>query len=479
MGKRPYEIAAAVAAAGFLGVLVSSGFLIIGVALLLLAAALFILSKPRLALWGFLILLPFFMYPATIGGLSLFVGLPAALALSVVLLAATGGRLRGSIKLPAISFSVLLIAATASALFSSDPPHALSRVIYLASFGILAGSVAYARSAEVIRDRDVLAPLLLGATLAGIVLIIQFIIQFAVGTAAVENQLLSWYPLFGGASSVSRGDNWIVPSFNLVRAVFPFMTAPSAGQYMMVGFVTAILALHSGIGNLTRRWLYCSGLILACALAVTLSRQSWVGALVALAVVFIQVRPARLIIGIGVVGAVAFLIPLPGTSESLGQYLLLSTDVQSESSASRIVIWSIALHHIEHDSIVGLGPGLYETLAEGTRTVYYAHNAVLDAFVELGYLGGAAFVVFVGRLLVIMWERSRGLVFIVLISVVVANMFDDAVYLPRNGFLIAVLIGMAGAASTADGAPRLESKAAEGLEDGDTRALRRTVGVPD
>lgn len=440
------EIGASVLASGALGALVGAGSPMAAIALLATAGAVFLLSRPRWALWGFLIFLPFFMYPVTIGQLSLFLGLPAALAVSLVLVAATDGRSRGLVKLPTISFSVLVIAAIASALLSSDPPHALSRVVYLISFGIFAGSVAYARSAGVIRDRDVLAPLLLGATAAGVALIAQFVIQFAIGTTAVEDQLFSWYPLFGGSSSaLSAGENWVVPSFGLVRAVFPFMTSPGAGQYMMVAFVTSVLVLHSGIGNLDRRWVRWSVPILACGLAATLSRQAWVGALVAMAIVFIQVRPARLLTGIVVVAVVAFLVPLPGTDETLGQYLLLSTDIQSESSGSRLAIWSAALHHVEHDSLLGLGPGLYQTLSTGPA-VYYAHNVVLDALVELGYLGGIAFIGFVVHLLVIMWQRSRELVFLVLVAVVVANMFDDALYLPRNGFLIAALVGLAGAA---------------------------------
>jgi O-antigen ligase len=444
--RSSYEIGAGLLASGSLGVLVGAGLPLAAIALLAAAGALFLLSRPRWALWGFLIFLPFFMYPVTFGQLSLFLGLPAALAVSLVLVAATDGRSRGFVKLPTISFSVLAIAAIASALLSSDPPHALSRVVYLISFGIFAGGVAYARSAGVIRDRDVLAPLLLGATAAGIVLIAQFTIQFAVGTTTVENQLLSWYPLFGGSSSaMSAGSNWVVPSFNLMRAVFPFMTSPGAGQYMMVAFVTGVLALHSGIGNLNRRWVRWSVLILACGLAATLSRQAWVGALVAMAIVFIQVRPARLLTGIVVVAVLAFLVPLPGTNETLGQYLLLSTDIQSESSGTRIAIWSAAIHHVEQDSLLGLGPGLYQTLSTG-QGIYYAHNVVLDALVELGYLGGVAFIVFVMRLLVIMWQRSRELVFPVLVAVVVANMFDDALYLPRNGFLIAALVGLAGGA---------------------------------
>jgi O-antigen ligase len=443
--RSSYEIGAGVLVSCLFGALVGAGLFLPAIALLATAGFLFLLSRPRWAIWGFLILLPFFTYPVTIGQLSLFLGLPAALAVSLVLVTATENLPRGPVKLPTIAFSVLVVAAIASALLSSDPPHALSRVVYLISFGIFAGSVAYARSAGVIRDRDVLAPLLIGATVAGIALIVQFVIQFGVGTSAVEHQLLSWDGLFGGSSSeVSAGENWIVQPFGLVRAVFPFMTSPSAGQYMMVAFVAGVLTLHTGIGELSRRWLRWSVPILAVALAATLSRQSWVGALVAMAIVFVRVRPARLVIGIAMVALVAFLVPLPGTGETLGQYLLLSTDVQSESSETRIAIWSTALHYVANDSLLGLGPGLYDTLSSNAP-VYYAHNVALDALVELGYIGGIAFIAFIVRLLVVTWERSRELVFLIMVAVVVANMFDDASYLPRNGFLLAALIGLAGA----------------------------------
>jgi O-antigen ligase len=444
--RSTYEIGAGVLASAALGLLVGAGFALMAVGLLAAAGGLLLLTRPRWALWGFLCLLPFFIYPFTVGHLSLFLGLPAALAVSLALVISSEGLPRGIIKLPTVSFSVLAIAAIASGLLSSDPSHALSRVLYLISFGIFAGSVAYARSAGVIRDRDVLVPSLIGATAAAIALIAQFTLQFAIGTATVHNQLLSWYPVFGGSSAgTSAGANWIVPNFGLLRAVFPFMTSPGAGQYMMVAFVTGVLVLHFDLDSPNRRWLRWGVLIMGCGLAATLSRQAWVGALVAMAIVFIQVRPARLLMGVVVVAAVAFVVPLPGTNETLGQYLLLSTDIQSQSSGTRVAIWSQAIHYVEHDSLLGLGSGLYQTLSTGAG-LYYAHNVLLDALVELGFLGGAAFIAFVLRLLAITWERSRELVFLVLVAVVVANMFDDALYLPRNGFLIAALVGLAGGA---------------------------------
>src|SRR6478672_11801079 len=96
--RSSYEIAAGVLASGSLGVLVGAGSALGAIALLAAAGALLLLSRPRWALWGFLIFLPFFLYPVSIGHLSLFLGLPAALAVSLVLVAATEGRPRGSVK---------------------------------------------------------------------------------------------------------------------------------------------------------------------------------------------------------------------------------------------------------------------------------------------------------------------------------------------------------------------------------------------
>jgi O-antigen ligase len=469
------ETVAAVTLAVVAGLLVSIGLFMVAIALLVLAGAAVLLTRPVRALWAFLILLPFFMYPVNIGGFSIFIGLPAALAVSVVLAGSVHERTRGLVKLPVVSFSILAVLAACSALASSDSLQSISRVVYLVSFGIFAASVAYARSAELITPRDVVAPLLIGATFAGGALIAQFVIQFAVGTTTVYDQLESLFALFGGSRAANTSiKNWIVPQFGLVRAIFPFMAAPSAGQYMMVALVTGLLALRGGIADLDRRKMRIPLLIIAVALAVTLSRQAWVGALVALAIVSIQTRPIRLIGGIIVIACVAFIIPLPGTGETLGQYLLLSADTSSYSSSGRIVIWTAAIEHVAHDTAFGVGPGLYDTLTVGPA-VYYAHNVVLDALVELGYLGGTAFIAFVVSLLVSMWRRSKDFVFPVLVAVVIANMFDDVLYFPRNGFMVAALVGLAGA-TVAAREPTTQTRTAE-FNDLEVARLAEPVGV--
>jgi O-antigen ligase len=443
--RQTVEIGGALLASLVIGILVAFGQPQLALALLVLGGAVFVFSRPRWALWGFLLCLPFFLYPVAVGQLSLFIGLPAALAVSLVLVSTNIRVRRGPVVLPTVSFAILATIAVASALLSTDPSHAGTRILYLITFGLLAGAIAYARSNGTIRERDVIIPLLISGAAVGLVVLIQFVIQFGIGKTTVYNHLVSLYPIFGGTSAEGAkvGENWVVPNFNLVRGVFPFMTAPGAGQYMMVSFVTALLVFNTGFANLDRKKVRWVVIITAMALAATLSRQSWVGAIAAMAFVFARNKPGRLLAGVILVVIIAFLVPLPGTGETLGQYLLVSTDSGSESSGTRLEIWSQAFHFVAHDNFFGQGAGLYQNLA-GPTGAPYAHNVFLDALVELGLLGGAAFIAFVGRLLYLMWQRSRDLVFPVLLALVVANMFDDALYLPRNGYLIAALVGMVG-----------------------------------
>lgn len=426
------------------GVLIAEGYTIVLAGLIIaVTGGAFLLLRPVQGLWLFFIGLPFFIYPAGIGSFSIFIGLPAALALSLGLFAASSARYPKPLRLPVIPFLLLISLAFLSAIASSNPLQATSRVVYLLSFGLFGGGIAYARTAGLIQIRDVIVPFLMGAILAAAALIGQFALQFAIGTGALNRELLSIYGLFGGsrATTATQGVNWTVPQFGLLRSIFPFMAPPSAGQYMMIAVVTAIAVKRYMPDMANNRWSRWTLFLLVPALVATLSRQSWVGALVAVAFITFQARPARLIIGIFVIAALAFAIPAPGTHETFGQYLLLSTDVNSHSSKGRVVIWSAALEHITHDTALGVGPGLYSTLTVGP-SVYYAHNVLLDALVELGLLGGCAFIALMLSLIRLTWHRSRDLAFPVLLAVVVANMFDDVLYFPRNGFVFAGILAL-------------------------------------
>jgi O-antigen ligase len=86
---------------------------------------------------------------------------------------------------------------------------------------------------------------------------------------------------------------------------------------------------------------------------------------------------------------------------------------------------------------------MIETIAPGGSTgFFYAHNFFLDAAVELGILGALALIaLFVGGLQAA-YRRRAVLAFALLAAYVVAGLFDDILYTPRNGLVVAVAFGL-------------------------------------
>ena len=292
-----------------------------------------------------------------------------------------------------------------------------------------------------------LAPLLIGATAAAIALIAQFTIQFAVGTTAVEDQLRSWYPVYGGSSAATVGGTELDRS--------------------ELRSDSRRVSIHDRPG---RRPIHDGGACGRSSDASIRDRQPR-SPLAAVGGSDPRLRPGRdaleAIVG-GRSGCAGNSVPSGSSCPTRGRHRhhrrhhvsdaapgheRNARSVPSPIHRRTVGVFGIsdrdlvngASNTCEHGSLLGLGPGLYQTLAPD-QAVYYAHNVGLDALVELGYLGGVIFIAFVIRLMAIMWQRSRELVFPVLVAVVVANMFDDALYLPRNGFLIAALVGLAGGA---------------------------------
>ncbi len=105
----------------------------------------------------------------------------------------------------------------------------------------------------------------------------------------------------------------------------------------------------------------------------------------------------------------------------------------------RINLWTQAIHLVPHHAALGVGPGLFETLnPEPGKGVYYAHNVFLDAAVELGIAGALALLAVFVLALKSAWSRRATFAFSLLVGYAVANLFDDTLYTPRNGLLLAV-----------------------------------------
>ncbi|HEX4010888.1 MAG TPA: O-antigen ligase family protein [Solirubrobacteraceae bacterium] len=431
------------------------------------AFVVWMLARPEHAALAVLAVLPFLVYPASTGGLSLFAAVPLVGLVSIALLLSQRGswpRLRS--RLPVAAFGVLLLFAGVAAVHGSSISTAGSRLIYLALFALFAWALAASISAGNLSPRALAVAIVAGAGLASVALIIQVVIQFAAGQHAVVTWLTGEFPLFAGqraASIAQESRNWVVGTLNVVRGIFPFMSAPSAGQYTMLGFVASVWLWRTRpqtISPAARSALMAAMILIAAGLLMTLSRQSWVGALAGVSALGLRRNPLRPVAVVALLFLFLAVIPIPGGHSTFGDYLLTASDTTTVSSATRLGLLSQAIHLIPGHWLIGVGPGLYGTLnPDPANPVYYAHNVWLDETVELGIGGGLALIsVFVLTMRQALRRRAM-LGFSMLAAFAVANLFDDVLYFPRNGIILAAAFALA-ATGNAIAAPQPADRSA-------------------
>jgi O-antigen ligase len=417
------------------------------------------LARPEHAALGVIAVLPFLIYPTSAGGLSLYAGVPLVALVSVALLLGQRGswqRLRWRLSVPA--FGTLLAFAVAAGAHSTSLSTAGSRLVYLTLFALFAWALAASITAGRLSTRAVATAIVVSAAAAAVALIVQVVIQFAVGQHAVVSWLTGEFTTFAGqraATIAQESKNWVVGSLNVVRGIFPFMSAPSAGQYTMLGLVASIWLWRTRPRRpspAARTALALAVALIFAGLLMTLSRQSWVGALAGIAALSLRRDPLRPVLVVALLFLLLAVMPVPGGHGTFGDYLLTASDTTTVSSATRLGLLTQAIHLIPSHALVGVGPGLYGTLnPDPSNPVYYAHNVWLDETVELGVGGGLALVAVFMLAMRSAVRRQATLGFSLLAAFVVANLFDDVLYFPRNGILLAAAFALAAAG---DGAVR-------------------------
>jgi O-antigen ligase len=349
-------------------------------------------------------------------------------------------------------------------------------VLYLMIFGLFAAALGSAMSAGRLSDHTVAQAVVAAAAAAAVALIVQVLAQFSVGATAVTNWLIGELPLFAGAHAASELSqlNWTVGGLNVVRGIFPFMDAPGAGQFMMLGLLAAVwLRLDprsAGSWFRGRLGVVAVGLI-AAGLLMTFSRQSWVGAFVGFGALALRRRPRSLLLVVLALFVVMTAVPAPGGHETFAAYLLSAGNTSTTSTATRLDLLQQALQLVPHHWVIGVGPGLYATLnPDPANPVYYAHNVFLDELVELGALGAVALLALLAAALVSAYRRRSMLGFAMLAAWATANLFDDALYEPRTLIVLATAFALAAAG---EGAPR-----PRGLSQGNGRHAPRAPATP-
>jgi O-antigen ligase len=340
---------------------------------------------------------------------------------------------------------VLLALALVSTLHSEDLTTGASRVLYLAAFGVFAWTVARALQAGLITPATVARALAAGATLAAVALLGQFVYGMVAGRDAVTMWLANMYALFGGQrSGATQTPNWWIPSLSLTRAIFPFMAAPSAGVAMMMGLLATVWLRGTRARG---AWTTVALVLIAAALLATFSRQAWIGALAGLLVLGARRGRRGVLALLGLLAVLLLVVPVPGHDATFASYLASSADTSTTSTGTRLGLWHQAVDFIGARPLLGIGPGQFSSLNPdpGAHPIFYAHNVVLDVAVELGVLGAAAFVALFGAAIAGAWQRRADLAAALLVAYLVAGLFDDVLYFPRNGFVLAAAFGLSAA----------------------------------
>lgn len=414
----------------------------VGVPAFVLAAA----AAPARTALVLLVALPFFFYPASVGGFSLFLAAPLFGFVSLVLLTRARrilATLRGD--LPLIAFAILAAFAIGTAALSDDPARAFSRVAYLVLFGLFAAALATAVIARRIERTDLVRAIALSGAVAAGGVLFQFLYQFAVGESGVLEWLSGIEAAFAGERAASTSiSNLIVADIEVVRGVFPFMAAPSAGQFLMLTLIAAVWLRREARGRDGGRTLETAlVLLIGLGLLATFSRQAWVGAAVGILVLGLGRRSLGILLAAIPAFLLLSLVPIPGGDGTFGSYLLSAGDTASGSSGGRLELWRQAVDLLPQYGLVGVGPGLIVTLnTDPLNPIYYAHNAFLDAAVELGVGGALALIAVVVGGIAASMRRRAALPLALIFAWAVANLFDDALYFPRNGLLLAAAFAL-------------------------------------
>ena len=430
-------------AALLMGALCAVGLGIVAVSFVVAGAiSVYFLAQPERSALGLLVLLPFLVAPVRAGDFALFLGMPAALLIGLSLLLRCHGA--DSVRSPRLYGSIvvmLVLAMIASTISSPDHVRGLTRIVYVIIFATFAGGVGTAIASGRLSHRAVAVAFVAGATLAAVALIGQSLAQFVIGEGRVVEWLRSVQPWFKGSGG--PGLNWHANDVDLLRAIFPFMSPPFAGQYMAMALIAAAWLVYDRSIALTPARLHLSVvavLLISVALLLTFSRQAWIGAGVGMLVLTMRARRAQVLAATIPFFLIILVAPVPGGDGTF--YDFVSQSASSKSGEDRVYLWNQALEIFQTHPALGVGPGQYSDLSPDPNRPFYAHNLYLDMLVELGLGGAILFVLYGLTMLATAWRRRATLGLSMLATYAVANFFDDTFYSPRNGLALAVAVAL-------------------------------------
>ncbi len=149
---------------------------------------------------------------------------------------------------------------------------------------------------------------------------------------------------------------------------------------------------------------------LAVALAVTFTRNAWIGALAGIGTLF-AIRDRRLLLVLPLVAAL-FLVAAPA---SLRTRALSMFDVHDPSNRDRVAMWTMGRRMVADHPLAGVGPDMVKHVYVDYRPRVYVnptnphlHNVPIQIAAERGLPALAAWLWFVAIALRDLWRQVRG-----------------------------------------------------------------------
>lgn len=256
-----------------------------------------------------------------------------------------------------------------------------------------------------------------------------------IGLALVSSMTTRWFKpalavvfAFSSVHAFATLFFYLVPSaFGVFRAVFYSQNTSATGytsalaenytqnaMFCSIALLMASARFMSSTAARSRLGMFVYALVCFSAVVLTTKRAHLVFAVIAIVLVFassnVRGRFFKIAVG-GAVGVIAVVVGarfIPGLDMALDRVMgTFQTNDLREATSGRTLIWDYAYRGFLERPVFGHGWGSFSfTWPGGTLVSVHSHNAILNAFYELGVVGG----VFVIIVTIVMLVTSLRLV---------------------------------------------------------------------
>lgn len=340
-----------------------------------------------------------------------------------------------------------------SVILGGDSGRGLRKVVYFLSVLPL-----FWVAADIFRENKfkvkALKIIIISGTLAALLGIVQFALQFVIGLDAELKYARILSPFFLGQAFgklVESNPSWLVnvSGKTLMRAFGFFPDPHSFSFFASMCFFIALGYFFYGKGGRFRIFAGLGSVMALLAVLFSFSRGAYLGVLAG-AIFFTVICVGRsgylekILIALSIAALVLFLFYSGAVSERLTS----AFNLKEGSNIERMKNWEEAVEIIKDHPLMGVGLGNYAAEIEptiGERSSIYAHNLFFDIAAETGILNGLIFLllIFISIFRGVRSGSSIGLgLSASLVYFLVHGIFDTPLYSPQVLVILLIVLAL-------------------------------------